>query len=190
LHRALDVLAALGARITVVKIPLLSSMLDHLNLAHLILYEFRQHFIGVYGDSYRPEDFGPIVQSDLKKADEISRQEYDAALAAQARISEQVHGVFEEADVVLTPTQPMHPPTLAADTDAFADARRFLLPASFIGWPSVSVPCGLFSSGLPIGLQIVGDYFQETRVLRAARTVERALWGSAASSGLRLPGVW
>jgi aspartyl-tRNA(Asn)/glutamyl-tRNA(Gln) amidotransferase subunit A len=48
------------------------------------------------------------------------------------------------------------------------------MPFNFTGQPAASVPCGFNSEGLPVGLQIVGDRFQEDVVLRAAAAFEKA----------------
>lgn len=47
------------------------------------------------------------------------------------------------------------------------------VPSSLAGLPSVSVPCSLSSSGLPLGLQIIGNAFQEETVLGVASVIER-----------------
>ncbi|MXY60474.1 MAG: amidase, partial [Chloroflexi bacterium] len=51
---------------------------------------------------------------------------------------------------------------------------NFLAPFNLTGTPAVSVPCGFTSSGLPVGLQIAGRWFDEATVLRAANAYERA----------------
>ncbi len=50
----------------------------------------------------------------------------------------------------------------------------YTLPASVAGLPGLSLPCGL-SEGLPVGLQIIGNFFDEGRILRAAYAFESAL---------------
>ena len=60
-----------------------------------------------------------------------------------------------------------------AHTVADAGVRQFTVPVSFTGFPALSVPCGFDSSGLPIGLQIVANDFQEQLLFRIARALER-----------------
>ena len=50
----------------------------------------------------------------------------------------------------------------------------YTLPSSVAGLPAISVPCGL-SEGLPVGLQIIGNFFDEPRVVQAAHAFEQAL---------------
>lgn len=175
-HDSLHIFATLGARVDSVRIPSLGAMLDHKKLTNMLLYEFRQHFIQRYGSSCQWDQLGSIVRSDLKKAEVVTESEYEEALAIQAAVAESMRGVFKDVDILLTPTLSRHIPLLTEGSKAYIDARRFLLPISFIGWPSITVPCGVFTSGLPIGLQVIGDYFSEMTILRAARVVERELW--------------
>ena len=50
----------------------------------------------------------------------------------------------------------------------------FTLSSSLAGMPAISLPCGLTSGGLPIGLQLIGNTLDEATVLRAAHTFEAA----------------
>ena len=86
-----------------------------------------------------------------------------------------VGAVFDSVDVLITPTQPIAPPRLGASADDLVQVRRFLLPTSFVGLPSVSVPCGMTDNGLPLGLHIVGRFGDEPQILRVARAVERSV---------------
>jgi aspartyl-tRNA(Asn)/glutamyl-tRNA(Gln) amidotransferase subunit A len=77
-----------------------------------------------------------------------------------------------------------------------------MTPESMLGWtpfsypfnltqqPAITVPCGLSSDGLPIGLQLVGPMFDDARVLRAARAFESACPVRRPSvAGLQAPGA-
>ena len=52
------------------------------------------------------------------------------------------------------------------------DRLPFTFPFNLTGWPAASVPCGFDSEGLPVGLQIVGNWHQDALVLRAAAAFE------------------
>lgn len=97
---------------------------------------------------------------------------------------------FNTYDLVLTPT--MSRPPLAADHTALepiiiggqdaGDMRQSWVPYlnlfDLTGHPAVSVPCGWSNEGLPIGLQIIGPWYQDAAVLRAATAFERVVpWG-------------
>ena len=88
---------------------------------------------------------------------------------------------FTEVDLLVTPTLPIEAPVIGQDTTSWDDGDedtlttliRFTCPFNLTGLPAITVPCGLGSSGLPIGIQLVGPPFAEARVLRAAAEAER-----------------
>jgi aspartyl-tRNA(Asn)/glutamyl-tRNA(Gln) amidotransferase subunit A len=99
-------------------------------------------------------------------------------LAQARRVIEQI---FETIDVLVTPTTPIPPPTLAEiGTDVPTSLRlgapfiRNTSPFNVYGIPSISIPCGFTRSGLPIGLQISGPNGGEARVYQLAAAYERA----------------
>lgn len=169
---AMEKLSELGAEILEVSLP--ESFLGSSGPLDVLLYEFNQ----ILGDQYRAAEgqsvFGPAVRSDLEKGARIPRRRYEEVIARRAEQVAEVREVFGRVDALLTPTQPMVAPPLDADDEAFGRIRQFLLPASFIGLPSVTVPCGFVSKGLPVGLQIIGDRFGEAVVLRVAAAFESA----------------
>ena len=63
-------------------------------------------------------------------------------------------------------------PLLKASAQDFGKGRQFTIPFSYTALPSVVIPCGLSPDALPIGLQIVGDHFQEALLLRIAAAHE------------------
>jgi aspartyl-tRNA(Asn)/glutamyl-tRNA(Gln) amidotransferase subunit A len=89
--------------------------------------------------------------------------------------------VFENVDVLVTPTTPVVAPTIARllqDRDQLRARELVLLrntrPFNIWGLPAVSVPCGFTAAGLPMGLQISGPHWQEGRVLQLAYAYEQA----------------
>ncbi len=169
---ALEKLSELGAEITEVSLP--ESLLNSSGPLDVLLYEFNQ----ILGDHYRAAEnqstFGPAVRGDLERGARIPRRRYEEILARRSRQIAEVREVFNWVDALLTPTLPMAAPTLDANDDLFGRIRHFLLPTSFIRLPSITVPCGFVSEGLPVGLQIIGDHFEEAVVLRVAAAFESA----------------
>jgi amidase len=104
-------------------------------------------------------------------------------LALHARIEARLLPELEAPDLWLTPTVPQPAPKIARFDDrppeeAFADAAQFgAFTAAFnvTGQPAASVPIGLTSDGLPIGLQIAGRRLADADVLQVARQLEEAL---------------
>lgn len=90
--------------------------------------------------------------------------------------------IFEEVDVVVTPTMPISAWRSGEDSvsikgkvrNVLEVSWRFTYPFNLTGLPAISVPAGFDASGLPVGLQIVGRPFAEGRVLAYARAYERS----------------
>ena len=101
---------------------------------------------------------------------------YAQAQKVRTRIIEDFRAAFSRYDVLISPTSPSVAFELGAKTD---DPLSMYLqdicavPASLAGIPAISVPGGL-SENLPVGVQLMGDYFSEPLLLRAARAVEQA----------------
>jgi aspartyl-tRNA(Asn)/glutamyl-tRNA(Gln) amidotransferase subunit A len=121
-----------------------------------------------------PEQFGADVFERLATGATLPAVDYIQAQRARALLTAQVEGWFARVDAVLLPaaarTAPEIGPDAARQMRAYPSPRR---PFNLTGHPAVSVPCGIDALGLPIGLQIVGRYWDETTVLRVAAAWER-----------------
>jgi aspartyl-tRNA(Asn)/glutamyl-tRNA(Gln) amidotransferase subunit A len=107
------------------------------------------------------------------------------ALGQRTVVYRRVHALFQHFDVLLSPT--ISRPALPVDHDAFAPITiegeeagsirgawyPYLFPFNLSGHPAVSIPAGWSSDGLPIGLQIVGPWDADRRVLALAAHLER-----------------
>ncbi|MDR6289881.1 aspartyl-tRNA(Asn)/glutamyl-tRNA(Gln) amidotransferase subunit A [Inquilinus ginsengisoli] len=106
--------------------------------------------------------------------------DYTRAVMARGRMGVRMNHFHQDWDLLLMPTLPI--PAFAAGQDLplapdgsyWADWTPFTYPFNLTQQPAASVPCGLTSAGLPIGLQIIGPMFQDGLVLRAARAFEAA----------------
>ena len=102
---------------------------------------------------------------------------YGTAQKVRTRIVEDFRSAFERVDLVITPTSPTVAFKLGervADPLSMYLSDYYTTPASLAGIPAVSIPCGL-SEGLPVGLQLVGPAFSESRILDAAHALEQAI---------------
>ena len=98
--------------------------------------------------------------------------------ADRERIAEQA---FKEIDVLLLPTTPTTVPTIAeVEGNPLALSPELTAFANYYGLPAISVPCGVDSGGLPLGLQVVGRPWDEGAVLYLAGRYQR---GVAAAAG-------
>ncbi|NMC51576.1 Asp-tRNA(Asn)/Glu-tRNA(Gln) amidotransferase subunit GatA [Candidatus Kuenenbacteria bacterium] len=101
---------------------------------------------------------------------------YKKACAVRALIKKDFEKAFESVDLILAPTSPTIAFKLgerSADPLQMYLADLFTIPMSLAGVPTISVPTGL-SDGLPVGLQIIGKWFDEKTVLRLAHHFEQS----------------
>lgn len=135
----------------------------------------------------RATGFGDEVQRRILMGTYVlSSGYYDAyylkAQKVRTRISQDFQHAFTNVDAILTPTAPTAAFPLGTKTDdpiAMYLNDVFTVPASLAGLPGLSVPAGLSSSGLPLGLQIIGRPFDEETVLRVGGVLEQAAQFSA-----------
>ena len=111
----------------------------------------------------------------------LSAGYYDAyyikAQKVRRLIAQDFMNAYQQCDVILTPTAPTPAFGLNENQDdpvAMYLNDVFTIPASMAGMPGMSVPAGLSSDGLPLGLQIIGKPWDEVTVLRTAQAIERA----------------
>jgi aspartyl-tRNA(Asn)/glutamyl-tRNA(Gln) amidotransferase subunit A len=98
-------------------------------------------------------------------------------------LCEEFKRIFDQVDVVITPTEPMTAWKKGNEIvrigeqneSVLAASWRLTYPFNLTGLPAISVPCGFDKEGMPIGLQIAGRPFDEASVLRCASAVERLL---------------
>ena len=130
----------------------------------------------------RPDDIDPTVRPRLEVGAMVSATDYIKAQRARALFNQKVDEAMERFDILLTPTEPITAPKIS-ETEVSVGGKveptantllRNTRPFNLCGLPTISLPCGFSSSGLPIGLQLTGRAFAEGTVLRAARTYERA----------------
>jgi aspartyl-tRNA(Asn)/glutamyl-tRNA(Gln) amidotransferase subunit A len=131
----------------------------------------------------RPGDYAVHLSSRLYPSYGMPAVYYLEALARRGAILQAVgKEVFGQVDSFITPTLRIKVPTLdATDIDKgtpgaiqlFQDVSINTRPINYLGLPSVSVPCGFDSNGLPIGFQIQGRPFAEGRVLKIADAFQR-----------------
>ena len=130
----------------------------------------------------RREGFGPEVRRRIMLGTyALSAGYYDAyylkALKVRTLIRQDFLEAFKRCDVILTPTSPTAAFRFGekmADPLTMYLSDIFNISANLAGIPGISVPCGFTRGGLPIGLQLLGQPFDEARLLRAAYAYEQA----------------
>ncbi len=129
----------------------------------------------------RSEGFGAEVKRRIMLGSFVlSSGYYDAyylkALRTKALIKQEFDKAFAKYDVILGPVAPSTAPRLG---ESLCDPLKMYLgdiytvSVNLAGLPGISLPCGLDSKGLPIGLQLIGDCFQEKKIISAAFAYEQ-----------------
>ncbi|TMG17428.1 MAG: amidase [Chloroflexi bacterium] len=127
----------------------------------------------------RPRAYGPDVRIRLQLGALIAGADYVLAQRMRAKIKDAVRGIFDEIDVLLLPTTPITAPIVGERTVHWRSGAepvdsalvRLTAPFNLTGVPALSVPYGEVS-GLPVGLQLVGRWNDEARVLAVGRLIE------------------
>lgn len=130
----------------------------------------------------RSEGFGPEVKRRIMLGSFVlSSGYYDAYYLKALRVKALIKKAFDEAfrrfDCLLGPVAPTTAPLLGKSlTDPLKMylGDIYTISVNLAGLPAISLPCGVSSNGLPIGLQLIGDCFQEKKLIRAAYTYEQA----------------
>ena len=176
---AVEVLQARGAKIVPVTIPHMDAVATYGGIVS------RVEGGTIHGEwmRARPQDYAVHLSARLYGSQAVPAVYYIEALARRGAILKAVaKDVFGACNAFITPTLRMKVPTLlATDIDAgtpgaievFNDVSVNTRPINYLGLPSVSVPCGLDSNGLPIGFQIQGRPFGEARILAIADAYQR-----------------
>ncbi|MDY5026324.1 MAG: Asp-tRNA(Asn)/Glu-tRNA(Gln) amidotransferase subunit GatA [Oliverpabstia sp.] len=128
----------------------------------------------------RAEGFGEEVKRRILLGSFVlSAGYYDAyylkALKAKALIKKEFDQAFEKYDCILAPASPTTAPkigTSLCDPLQMYLSDIYTVAVNLAGLPAVSLPCGKDSQGLPVGMQIIGDCFQEKKILQTAAAYE------------------
>ena len=137
----------------------------------------------------RAEGFGAEVKRRILIGTYVlSHGYYDAyyirAQKVRRLIAEDFARAFEKCDVIMGPTSPTTAFKLgekAADPLQMYLSDIYTIAVNLAGLPGMSIPCGFDTQGLPVGLQIIGNYFREAQMLNVAHQYQLATdWHSRA----------
>jgi Asp-tRNA(Asn)/Glu-tRNA(Gln) amidotransferase A subunit family amidase len=126
----------------------------------------------LYEDPSTRGRLSAYARDHFARARTITAVEYARALAARRRAIPALYRLFDDADVVLSPTVGIVAPEIAGPI-ARPPLVGYTFLVNFTGFTAMTVPCGLVR-GLPAGLQIIGRPNAEALVLRVARALEQA----------------
>jgi aspartyl-tRNA(Asn)/glutamyl-tRNA(Gln) amidotransferase subunit A len=172
------------------------------NLARFdgVRYGFRAEETATLKEMYsrtRDQGFGTEVKRRIMLGTyALSAGYYDAyygkAQKVRSLIELDFRNAFASCDVIATPTAPTPAFRLGektADPLEMYLSDIYTITANLAGVPGISLPCGLSSDGLPIGIQLISRHFDEARLLRTARNLEQALAVDFKPSAISQPEV-
>ncbi|MGM8365295.1 amidase [Virgibacillus sp. W0181] len=113
----------------------------------------------------------------------ISNKQYNEALKIRQKMNKNFQQVFDDIDILLTPTLPITTPKLTAgkinwgeqEEDILSTMSRYTGPFNVSGLPALSVPVGYNTDGLSIGLQIVGNMYSENQLIAVGNWIMKEL---------------
>jgi aspartyl-tRNA(Asn)/glutamyl-tRNA(Gln) amidotransferase subunit A len=179
MQAALDVLAARGAIVTPMVLPLMDAVAAYGG----ILSRCEAAAIHAQWMRERPGDYAVHLSARMYPGYAIPAAYYVEALSRRGPILKAFAAeAFDGVDVLATPTIRTVLPTLAEtdiDHGPPGTEKRFMAisentrPFNYLGLPAISVPCGFDQRGLPIGLQLAARPFAEARLLKLADAYQR-----------------
>ena len=140
------------------------------------MYAYHTYYIGKSPDLYQAATLKRI-----RAGAEIASPKYIQSRRAMEQVRRFIIDIFENVDLLITPTVRIPPFTIAelqVDPDIVRARELAMLhntrALNFPGLPTISIPCGFTRSGLPVGMQITGRPADEATVLRLAHAYEQA----------------
>ena len=130
----------------------------------------------------RTKGFGDeVTRRILIGAYVLSAGHYDAyyrqAQKVRRLIKDDFQRIFNDVDFILTPTTPNEAFKIGDKLDPISMYKNdiYTVPTSLAGLPGISIPSGLSTNGLPLGIQFIGNYFEEKKLLQIAALAEKEL---------------
>jgi aspartyl-tRNA(Asn)/glutamyl-tRNA(Gln) amidotransferase subunit A len=197
IRRAIEQYRSLGAEIVEIQMPhadyaiaayyLIATAEASSNLARFdgVRYGHRSDNVKSYIDVYnmsREEGFGQEVKRRIMLGTyALSSGYYDAYYLKALKVRNLIRGdyeaAFERADALLMPVSPTAAFKIGEKTDDPLQmylADIYTISLNLAGLPGISIPCGMDSNGMPIGMQLAAPAFREHKLLRIARMYETA----------------
>ena len=177
--KTFDYLKEAGATIHEISIPGLDAA--HLSLLISIVSEMRSS-LHVFSERWN----SPLCLENfinLRVAKLLRAEDYLRAQRIRAEAMKNFSQVFQNVDALITPSTACTAPEIAVDGQNAGESdmaktnelMRFITPANLTGLPAISMPVGYDGRGLPIGLQFMGDAWQEALLLRLAYVLEQSI---------------
>jgi aspartyl-tRNA(Asn)/glutamyl-tRNA(Gln) amidotransferase subunit A len=140
--------------------------------------------LSVHEDHLRDhaEELSPDVNERLRLGKDLTAIDYIRSRQSQTRVREEMAGVLAQTPILAMPTTVIPPVPIETGTIMVGGKEvtgwrvlgQLTRLACFTGQPAISLPCGFTEDGLPIGLQLMGGWFEEPQLLQVADAFEQA----------------
>jgi aspartyl-tRNA(Asn)/glutamyl-tRNA(Gln) amidotransferase subunit A len=178
IHEAARAAERLGARVTPVQVPDIDALND---VGRIILLAEASALYQPYFS--RREDFGADVLALLDQGRLVPATDYVNAQRIRKMLIAEFRALFSTIDCLLTPATPTTAPLIGQKQveldgemmDTRLATTRLVRGINVLGFPALSMPCGMSTEGLPIGLQMIGRPFEENLLLALGEALEAEL---------------
>ena len=169
-EKGIQTLKELGATVQDIEIPSLSLS----SIANTVIMIAEANAYHEKNLKSQPQNFGEIVRSRFILGGAFTSADYIQSQRARNKLRREFSEAFKSVDIMAMPVM-SKPASALKDFDPMGMMMSPSLMAPFnqTGIPAMSVPCGFSSSGLPIGMQIAAEAFNESAVIRAGHAYER-----------------
>jgi aspartyl-tRNA(Asn)/glutamyl-tRNA(Gln) amidotransferase subunit A len=148
-------------------------------------WAYHREFVGRSPELYQPATLARIKSGERVSEEEVLRAKHELAVSRDA-----IGKIFDEVDILLTPTVPIPPASLAdlqQNPDKLRPTELMMLrntrPFNVWGIPAISLPCGFTKDGMPIGLQLAAAPWKGGLLLHVAQAYEQATEWHKKSAG-------
>jgi aspartyl-tRNA(Asn)/glutamyl-tRNA(Gln) amidotransferase subunit A len=173
-HKAIETLINLGAEIKVIEIPELT-MSTFSGYAIVTGEAANTHYEWL---QTRPEDYSSDIRIFFLSGALTNPPQYVRAQQARRKMTEAFDRAFQDVEIMLGPTIPISTPAytenwVEQNLDVIERCLPFTAPINLTGVPSLAVPIGIDSQGLPAGMQFIGKHLSEKMLLQVGNEWER-----------------
>ncbi|MEM7336582.1 MAG: amidase [Chloroflexota bacterium] len=175
-----------GATLQEIEIP----QLDNMRVAHVISI-LSEMTTSMQNIKARNRDFGAPVRVNLALGRAVTARDYVHAQRLRTRALSIFKDIFSSVDLIVTPTTAVTAPPIPSnsgtagwnDLSTVTELMRFVFVGNLTGIPAITFPVGYDNQGLPIGMQLMANHWQEDILFTAARFAEQLV-------ERKKPGLW
>ena len=167
---AMGTLRKLGAEVRDLTIPTFDLSRSFFLILAAEAYAYHQHDLKAH-----PELYGEVLRERILAGALVTGSEYVQAQRIRMQLCAEVAEAMQNVDVLATPTMPKPATPYKVATDpTLAFPKSNTGPFNLTGQPTLALPCGFSTSGLPLGFQLSGRAFEESTVFRLGHAYQQA----------------